>query len=109
MSHSDISTGASSVVTTLEKPNQFGVGTAAAVDRHLMVDGGRILKRLHAMAEIGRSPQGGVNRIAYSSADVQGRAYVMDLMRAAELEVSIDAAGNILGKREGSDSNCRCS
>jgi len=95
MSYSEIGTGASSVVKTLEKSNKFGVGAAAAVDRQLMVDGGRILKRLHAMAEIGRSSQGGVNRLAYSSADVQGRAYVMDLMRAAELEVSIDAAGNI--------------
>ena len=104
MSYSEIGTGASSVVKTLEKSNKFGVGAAAAVDRQLMVDGGRILKRLHAMAEIGRSSQGGVNRLAYSSADVQGRAYVMDLMRAAELEVRIDAAGNITGRREGSNS-----
>jgi N-carbamoyl-L-amino-acid hydrolase len=95
MSYSDMSSGASSVVT--------GIGAAAAVDRQLVVDGGRILERLHAMAKIGRSPQGGINRIAYSSADVQGRAYVMELMRAAQLEISVDAAGNIVGRREGSN------
>jgi N-carbamoyl-L-amino-acid hydrolase len=95
MSYSDMSTGASSVVTS--------IGAAAAVDRQLVVDGGRIRERLHAMAKIGRSPQGGINRIAYSSADVQGRAYVVDLMRAAQLEISVDAAGNIIGRREGSN------
>jgi N-carbamoyl-L-amino-acid hydrolase len=95
MSYSDMSTGASSVVTS--------IGAAAAVDRELVVDGGRMLERLHAMAKIGRSPQGGINRIAYSSADVQGRAYVVELMRAAQLEISVDAAGNIVGRREGSN------
>lgn len=95
MSYSDISTGARSVVTTL--------GTAAAVDRPIVIDGGRILERLQAMAKIGRSPQGGINRIAYSNADVEGRAYVMDLMRAAGLVTSIDAAGNIVGRREGAN------
>jgi N-carbamoyl-L-amino-acid hydrolase len=97
MSYSDMSTGASSIVTS--------IGVAAAVDRQLVVDGRRILERLHAMAEIGRSSQGGINRIAYSSADVQGRAYVVELMRAAQLEISVDAAGNIVGRREGSNAN----
>ena len=92
MSYSEISTGARSVVTALEKSDALGVGAAAVIDRQLMVDSGRILERLQAMAKIGRSAQGGINRIAYSSADVQGRAYVMDLMRAAGLETSIDAA-----------------
>ncbi len=101
MSYSDMSSGASSVVTTLEKPDQFGLGTAAAIDRKLVVDGGRIMERLTAISKIGRSPLGGINRIAYSDADVQGRDYVMGLMRAAGLETTIDAAGNISGKREG--------
>ena len=103
MSYSEISTGAPSAATTLEKPDTFGVRAAPAVDRQLVIDGGRMLERLHAMAQIGRSPRGGINRIAYSSADVQGRAYVVDLMRAAGLETTSDAAGNIVGRREGSD------
>jgi len=37
-----------------------------------------------------------VTRLAYSEADRQGREYVVGLMRAAKLDVSIDAAGNIL-------------
>ncbi|MEK6278988.1 MAG: M20 family metallo-hydrolase [Acidobacteriota bacterium] len=100
---SEINAGVSPRVTTLEKPDRFGFASAAAVDRQLVVDDGRILDRLRAMAEIGRSPQGGINRIAYSSADLQGRDHVMDLMRDAGLEIRIDAAGNIVGRREGWD------
>ena len=92
-----------SEVTTLEKQDQFGLGTASALDRQLAVNGGRIMERLQAMSMIGRSPLGGVNRIAYSDADVQGRDYVMGLMRSAGLAPSIDAAGNIGGRREGTN------
>lgn len=93
-----------SEVTMLEKTDQFGLGTATAAGRQLVVDGGRILERLQAMSRIGRSPLGGINRIAYSDADVQGRDYVMGLMRSAGLAISIDAAGNIVGRREGTNS-----
>lgn len=92
-----------SEVTMLEKTDQFGLGTATAAGRQLVVDGGRILERLHAMSRIGRSPLGGINRIAYSDADVQGRDYVMGLMRSAGLAITIDAAGNIVGRREGTN------
>jgi N-carbamoyl-L-amino-acid hydrolase len=44
-----------------------------------------------------------VSRVAYSDADVAGRAYAMGLMRSAGLAPRIDAGGNILCRREGSD------
>ncbi len=44
-----------------------------------------------------------MSRVAYSDFDRQGRGYVMGLMREAGLEVSVDVAGNILGRRAGSD------
>ena len=65
----------------------------------MRVNGTRLNKHLSELAEFGKNPQGGVSRLAYSEADRQGREYVMRLMRAAELDVSIDAAGNIIGRR----------
>ncbi len=41
--------------------------------------------------------------MAYSDADLDGRAYAMGLMRQAGLDVTIDFAGNILGRRPGTD------
>lgn len=67
----------------------------------LRVNGPRLNATLGALSAFGRNPQGGVSRTAYSDADVQGRRYVMGLMREAGLEVRIDAVGNIRGRRRG--------
>jgi N-carbamoyl-L-amino-acid hydrolase len=69
----------------------------------LRVNGARIVEHLTALSQFGKNPQGGVSRVAYSEADRQGREYVMGLMRSAALDVSVDAAGNIAGRRAGSD------
>ena len=70
----------------------------------LRVNGKRIMDHILALAEFGKNPQGGVSRVAYSDADKQGRGYVLGLMRDAKLEVKVDAAGNLVGKRAGSAS-----
>jgi N-carbamoyl-L-amino-acid hydrolase len=69
----------------------------------LRLNGDRINRQLTELAEFGKNPYGGVSRVAYTEFDKQGRTYVMGLMREAGLEVSLDVAGNILGKRAGSD------
>jgi N-carbamoyl-L-amino-acid hydrolase len=68
------------------------------------VNGRRIMEHVFALAEFGKNPQGGVSRVAYSDADKEGREYVLGLMRTAKLDVSIDAAGNLIGRRAGSAS-----
>src|SRR5205085_5253220 len=68
----------------------------------LRVNGQRIMDHLFALAEFGKNPQGGVSRLAYSEADKQGREYVLRLMRDGRLDVTVDAAGNLIGRRAGS-------
>jgi len=63
----------------------------------------RIDQRIQALGKFGANPQGGVSRVAYSDADIAGRNYVMSLMRGARLSVSVDAGGNIIGKRKGAN------
>ncbi|HLG17361.1 MAG TPA: Zn-dependent hydrolase [Blastocatellia bacterium] len=69
----------------------------------LRVNGKRISDHLAALSEFGKNPQGGVSRVAYSEADLLGREYAMVLMRAAKLDVRVDFAGNLVGRRAGSD------
>ena len=71
------------------------------------VNGARLNEHLAALSEFGKNPQGGVSRVAYSEADRAGREYVLGLMRAARLDVSIDAAGNLIGRRAGSDNSLK--
>lgn len=69
----------------------------------LRVNGARLDGWLAALGAFGRNPQGGVSRTAYSDADRDGRQYVRQLMAAAGLDVRLDAASNILGRRAGRD------
>jgi N-carbamoyl-L-amino-acid hydrolase len=46
-----------------------------------------------------------MDRVAYSPEDIAGRDYTIKLMQEAGLETRIDAAGNIIGRRAGSDDN----
>src|SRR5215470_11883225 len=75
-----------------------------AVQPNLAVaDSVRVQQHLAELARFGANPEGGVSRVAFSDADISGRAYVRHLMEAAGLEVRIDTAGNLIGRREGSD------
>jgi len=71
----------------------------------LRVSADRIEQRINQLAEFGRDDDGGVSRVAFSQADIAGRAYLLGLMKQAGLSTSIDAAGNILGQRAGRESD----
>jgi len=73
----------------------------------LRVNGKRIIDHILALAEFGKNPQGGASRVAYSDADKQGREYVLGLLRNAKLDVVIDAAGNLVGRRAGIAGNLK--
>jgi N-carbamoyl-L-amino-acid hydrolase len=81
--------------------------TLGASQPGLRVNGPRIVEHLTFLSQFGKNPQGGVSRVAFSEADRQGRNYVMGLMRAAGLDVAVDAAGNIVGRRAGTDSTLK--
>jgi len=63
----------------------------------------RIEARIFELAKFGKDSLGRGYRVAYTKSDQEGRAWFMGLMKKAALEVSIDAAGNIIGKRKGKD------
>lgn len=63
----------------------------------------RLWETLQKLGEFGKNPEGGVSRVGFTEADLAGRAYVMGLMREAGLEVRVDPAGNIFGRRAGAE------
>jgi N-carbamoyl-L-amino-acid hydrolase len=67
------------------------------------VNGDRIQQHITALSKYGANPEGGVSRVAFSDADIAGRKYVNGLMLEAGLNIRTDAAGNMIGRREGSD------
>ncbi len=66
------------------------------------VNGDRLNGWLTQFDRIGRTP-GGINRVAYSEADLAGRTFTLDLFRQSGLTPRIDAAGNILARIPGTN------
>ena len=76
---------------------------AAAQALDMRANPDRMDQRIKALSAFGANSEGGVSRVAFSEADLAGRAYIRDLMREAGLSVRMDTAGNIIGRREGSE------
>jgi N-carbamoyl-L-amino-acid hydrolase len=71
----------------------------------LRVNASRLEQRIAALAEFGKNAHGGLDRVAFSDADIQGRRYLISLMEEAGLDVMVDEAANIIGRRKGKEVN----
>ena len=61
----------------------------------------RLKSDLESLSQIGRTPEGGVSRPSFSQADVKARQWFVQKLKEADLEVTVDAAGNIFGRLDG--------
>jgi N-carbamoyl-L-amino-acid hydrolase len=69
----------------------------------LRVDGARLRRSLEAMAEIGATAAGGVQRLALSDEDKRSRDLLVEWLHELGAEVTVDEMGNIFGRRAGRD------
>lgn len=72
------------------------VTTNVASSVNPTVNGDRLLHRLMALAEIGVIPDGGCCRLALTDDDGVGRDLVVAWMKELDLDVRIDAIGNVV-------------
>lgn len=77
--------------------------TTAQTKTQLRVNGDRLNQSIARLAQIGKLPDGGVKRIAYSPEDIAARNLVKDWMLDAQMSVRVDAAGNIIGRYLGNN------
>lgn len=84
-----------------------GASGRAGRQAPLRIDGDRLNGTLRRLGEFAANPEGGVSRVAYSDADREARAYVEELLGEAGLEPSLDLAGNLIGRRAGSEPRLR--
>jgi N-carbamoyl-L-amino-acid hydrolase len=68
-----------------------------------LINGPRLFGWLRELSAFGAREDGGVDRVAFSDADLEGRSYVRLLMERVGLDVRVDLAGNILGRYAGSE------
>ena len=73
----------------------------------LKVNEQRIESRIFELAKFGQRSSEQSYRIAFTAADIEARAWFIALMKKAGLDVSIDYAGNIIGKRKGKNNSLK--
>ena len=61
----------------------------------------RLMQTLESLGQIGNGPQG-LHRLAFGNEDIQARRYIVTLMEEANLETTVDPAGNLIGRWKGS-------
>ena len=69
----------------------------------LRINRDRLQQRLDTLATIGQLPDGGVRRTAYSAEDLAARQWVQEAMQTAGMTVTTDAAGNMIGRYDGTE------
>ncbi|MFD2100024.1 Zn-dependent hydrolase [Flagellimonas iocasae] len=74
-----------------------------AQKKEIKVDQDRLEKRIFDLADFGKQENGETERVAFSDADIAARNWVVQTMKDFEMDVTIDMAGNIIGKRKGTD------
>jgi N-carbamoyl-L-amino-acid hydrolase len=79
----------------------LGAAFTALAQEEIHASPERMEQRIQALSQFGANPEGGVSRVAFSEADRAGREYVEALMRDAGLDVRVDTAGNLIGRRAG--------
>ena len=82
----------------------FCLSVAPTLAQTLEADAQRLERRIEKLATFGASETGS-QRVAFSDADVEARDYFKTLMNEAGLAVHVDFAGNLIGRREGRNSD----
>ncbi|OQP03441.1 Zn-dependent hydrolase [Geobacillus sp. 44B] len=68
-----------------------------------MIQEERLWQRLMELGEIGRQPMGGITRLSFTKEERAAKEKVAAYMKEAGLFVYEDAAGNLIGRKEGTD------
>lgn len=83
------------------------MGTGVAAQDLPKASADRMEAWIMGLAKFGKNADGGVDRVAYSDADLAGRNYIIGELEKLGLEVRIDAGANILARRAGTDNGLK--
>lgn len=67
----------------------------------MTIDASRVYGRIQEIARYGSTEEGGVTRLAFSSAERRARERIVGWMRDLGLAIRYDSAGNVFGRRGG--------
>ena len=85
----------------------FLFGWATIFAQKPKVDQKRLENRIMELAKFGLQENGETERVAFSDADIASQQWVVGILKDLGLDVHIDFAGNIIGKRKGTNNSLK--
>lgn len=85
----------------------FLLGCASVIAQNPKVNENRLEQRIFELAKFGLQENGETERVAFSDADIAAQKWLMNTLTNLGLEVYIDFAGNIIGKRKGKNDSLK--
>jgi N-carbamoyl-L-amino-acid hydrolase len=76
-------------------------------DQALAASPARLAERMARLATFGANDAGGIDRVAFSDANIEARDWVAGLLRDAGFTPSTDFAGNLVARRDGTEEGLR--
>lgn len=73
----------------------------------ILVNQNRLSGLIKELSTYGKNEAGGSDRVAYSIHDIAARKFLIQKLETLGLEVSVDFAGNIIAKKDGSNSGLK--
>ena len=73
----------------------------------LQVDRARLGERMRRLATFGANAAGGIDRVAFSDANIEALDWVAELLVEVGFETEIDLAGNLIARKDGSATGLR--
>lgn len=70
----------------------------------LVADRARLAARMTRLADFGANADGGIDRVAFSDANIEALAWAAELLQEAGFDTHMDLAGNLIGRKAGSES-----
>ena len=71
----------------------------------LTVNPGRLDANMRSLAAFGANDAGGIDRVAFSDANIEARDWIAGLLRSAGFDTHNDLAGNLVGRKAGTNSS----
>jgi N-carbamoyl-L-amino-acid hydrolase len=81
----------------------FGSQVTAQQTKSIKVNQARLSGLIQELSTYGKNALGGSDRVAYNVHDIAARKFVISKMKESGLDVNVDFAGNIIGKKEGTN------
>lgn len=78
-----------------------------SIDAQISVNQDRLEKRIMDLAQFGIQENGETERVAFSDADVAAQQWIIEQLKAMDIETHIDFAGNVIGIRKGTKPNMK--